>query len=135
MTYGTLNSIQEKRLRREVITNFKTYEEAETICSTAFQASKSYQTCQEYVTDLSNTSLVNCISDVMVWFFCQLIFFPISLRKKFKILQRTTMLLIWSFITRWLGIATLHRSTSKLPWSNALFLLFWTQLFNRPNLM
>lgn len=66
MTYGTLNSIQEKRLRREVITNFKTYEEAETICSTAFQASKSYQTCQEYVTDLSNTSLVNCISDIMV---------------------------------------------------------------------
>lgn len=44
----------------------KTYEEAEEICNTAFQASTSYQTCQEYVTDLSNTSLVNCISDVMV---------------------------------------------------------------------
>lgn len=55
-----------ERQKRETAPSTKTYEEAEIICRTAFQASTSYKTCQEYVTDLSNTSLVNCISDVMV---------------------------------------------------------------------
>lgn len=52
--------------KRDTVPNGKTFEEATQICSTAFQASRSYQTCRKYVTDLSNTSLVNCISDVMV---------------------------------------------------------------------
>lgn len=58
--------LSKERLKRQVMPIVKTYEEAETICRTAFHASMSYQTCQEYVTDLSNTSLVNCIFDVMV---------------------------------------------------------------------
>lgn len=75
MSYELSSYFQKKRLRRETITDLKTYEEAETICIDAFQASKSYQTCQEYVTDLSNTSLVNCISDVMVGIFFHFLFF------------------------------------------------------------
>ena len=57
---------QERRPKREAITILKTYEEAEDICLNAFQNSQSYQTCKEYISDLSNTSIVNCISDVMV---------------------------------------------------------------------
>uniref|UniRef100_A0A8W8NV44 VWFD domain-containing protein n=1 Tax=Magallana gigas TaxID=29159 RepID=A0A8W8NV44_MAGGI len=57
---------QEKRRKREVAPTVKNYEVAEEICSTAFQASTSYQTCHNYVTHLSNTSLINCISDVMM---------------------------------------------------------------------
>nr|XP_034320108.1 uncharacterized protein LOC117687527 isoform X18 [Crassostrea gigas] len=56
----------EKRQKREIDQNIKTYEEAEAICNNAFETSTSYRTCREYVTDLSNTSLVNCISDVMI---------------------------------------------------------------------
>lgn len=65
--YNYINSqYQEKRRKREVAPTVKNYEVAEEICSTAFQASTSYQTCHNYVTHLSNTSLINCISDVMV---------------------------------------------------------------------
>nr|XP_022310403.1 uncharacterized protein LOC111115834 isoform X2 [Crassostrea virginica] len=60
------SKLEERRPKREAITILKTYEEAEDICLNAFQNSQSYQTCKEYISDLSNTSIVNCISDVMM---------------------------------------------------------------------
>nr|XP_022312815.1 uncharacterized protein LOC111117870 isoform X2 [Crassostrea virginica] len=60
------SKLEEWRPKREAIAILKTFEEAEDICLNAFQNSQPYITCKEYISDLSNTSLENCISDVMM---------------------------------------------------------------------
>lgn len=55
------------RNRRDVQFNTSTSREnAESVCTSAFENSDPYRTCQEYVNDLSNSSLSNCINDVIV---------------------------------------------------------------------
>ena len=44
-----------------------TYKDAERIYKMAFNNSQPYLTCKAFISDLSNASLVNCISDVMVF--------------------------------------------------------------------
>lgn len=58
--------LQITRIKRENVPDVTTYEEAVMICTSAFDASKPFQICLEYMTDLSNTSLTNCILDIMV---------------------------------------------------------------------
>ncbi|XP_062578161.1 LOW QUALITY PROTEIN: uncharacterized protein LOC134240066 [Saccostrea cucullata] len=54
------------RMKRQTNTYVMSFENATTICNEAFEASASYLMCQEHVSDLSNTSLINCVSDVMM---------------------------------------------------------------------
>lgn len=55
------------RNRRDVQFNASTSREnAESVCTSAFESSGPYKTCQDYVSDLSNSSLSNCINDVIM---------------------------------------------------------------------
>lgn len=55
------------RNRRDVqFNNSTSRENAESVCTSAFESSDPYRTCQEYVNDLSNSSLSNCINDVIM---------------------------------------------------------------------
>ncbi|XP_062603711.1 uncharacterized protein LOC134265508, partial [Saccostrea cucullata] len=61
------NEIHAKsRMKRQTNTDVMSYENATTICNEAFEASASYLMCQEHVSDLANTSLINCVSDLMM---------------------------------------------------------------------
>ncbi|XP_065937722.1 uncharacterized protein [Magallana gigas] len=55
------------RETRDVQFNISTSREiAETVCTSAFDSSEPYKTCHKYVSDLSNSSLSNCINDVIM---------------------------------------------------------------------
>jgi hypothetical protein len=54
------------RVKRQTPAEVKSASEAETICTTQFEQSGPYKTCQQHVGDLSNSSLSNCIKDVVV---------------------------------------------------------------------
>lgn len=55
------------RNKRDVQFNISTSREnAEKVCTSAFESSEPYKTCHEYVSDLRNSSLSNCINDVIV---------------------------------------------------------------------
>lgn len=55
------------RTRRDVQFNISTSREnADAVCTSAFESSEPYKICQEYVSDLSNAALSNCINDVIV---------------------------------------------------------------------
>ncbi|XP_061167273.1 uncharacterized protein LOC133176126 [Saccostrea echinata] len=56
----------QSRVKRQTNIDMVSHENATIICHKAFEASDSYLMCQEHVSDLANTSLVNCISDVMM---------------------------------------------------------------------
>ncbi|XP_062609644.1 uncharacterized protein LOC134271468 [Saccostrea cucullata] len=58
--------IPKNHRKRETNIYLMSYEEAMSICVEAFQASDSYLMCQEHVSGLGNTSLVNCIADLMM---------------------------------------------------------------------
>lgn len=53
------------RYKRQAI-DVTTREVAHNVCMQAFEQSEAFTTCQQYVSDLSNTTIENCILDVMV---------------------------------------------------------------------
>ncbi|XP_061190201.1 von Willebrand factor D and EGF domain-containing protein-like [Saccostrea echinata] len=58
-------TVQEPLLRnKRSVTYVQTEDYAETVCLQAFKNSTEYSTCQQYVTDLSNVTLSNCIEDI-----------------------------------------------------------------------
>ncbi|XP_056007282.1 uncharacterized protein LOC125666050 [Ostrea edulis] len=55
-----------KRVKRQAPTEVKTASEAEEICTAQFEQSEPYKTCRQHVGDLSNSSLNNCIKDIVM---------------------------------------------------------------------
>ncbi|XP_062570171.1 von Willebrand factor D and EGF domain-containing protein-like [Saccostrea cucullata] len=59
------NTFQETLTRsKRAITYVQTEDYAQTVCLQAFNESMEYRICQQYVTDLSNVTLSNCIEDI-----------------------------------------------------------------------
>ncbi|XP_061185215.1 uncharacterized protein LOC133193273 [Saccostrea echinata] len=50
--------------KKRTMSYVRSTEYSETVCLQAFENSREYNTCQQYVTDLSNVTLSNCIEDI-----------------------------------------------------------------------
>ncbi|XP_061170736.1 uncharacterized protein LOC133180186 [Saccostrea echinata] len=50
--------------KKRTISYLQSHEYSERVCLQAFENSPEYNTCQQYVTDLSNVTLSNCIEDI-----------------------------------------------------------------------
>jgi hypothetical protein len=65
LTLSFFSHQQQARYKRQAV-DVTTFEVAYNVCVMAFEQSKAFMTCQQYVTDLSNSTIDNCIADVRV---------------------------------------------------------------------